>query len=137
MAENEREQKLRELYAAERAREAHRAPDFERLARADAPRPRLVVRWGRVSGALAALVVVALTLGLLAPRPERVTGTGVVTAPKAVTVDLQQWATFSNWRASTDVFLSGSNDSWAGAMTTTTDRWMSAGPDATGTASTN
>ena len=114
MQTNEHEQELRELFDGLRREDAAQAPPFARLIRprhSEDAAPAFSFPWLRLLTGLSAAA--ALALVLVSQRTAR-----------KPSDNLTQWAALSNWRASTDSFLTASNSGWANTLNTTTDSWL-------------
>jgi len=99
--------KLRQSFHELRAADAQGVPLFSRVAR---PRPRTVtVPWIRLAAGVAGLAALLLVVKLNRPP----------------VTDTQQWATLSNWSATTDELLTGASTPWGSStLSTPTDSWL-------------
>jgi cytoskeletal protein RodZ len=130
------ERKLGRLFADARKADAEQAPSLAEIAGGRRVRPRIEVRWLRVSSAVAAVVLLVVWVSLSA-RKTPMQRVDAIPVAAASAVELKQWAALSNWTASTDTLLTLSSVSLGSSVATPTDSWISAGCSESGRTSTN
>jgi hypothetical protein len=121
------EDNLRQLFHELREQDAQRAPSFDAVARpsasADAAQ-RAAIPWLRFAAGAAIGVLLAAGIALAIFRSRM----------HSSEMELQQWATLSNWKAPTDTLLNVPCTPWGSTTSTPSDSWIATAtvsPDAT------